>query len=165
MRTNWKIVPDVVNLDYVIRNEKARGKKIVFTNGCFDIFHAGHVHYLERARTYGDVLIVGLNNDASVRRIKGNTRPIIPVEQRTIVLAGLACVSYVIVFEEDTPYSLIMQIKPNVLVKGGDWEPKNIIGADIVKGNGGEVHIVDFEVSQSTSEIIARILNVHKESV
>ncbi len=135
----------------------AKGKKIVFTNGCFDIIHAGHVIYLEDAANLGDCLILGLNSDASVRRLKGNTRPIVPQEERSIVAAALEMVDYVCIFEEDTPYELIKLVQPNVLVKGGDWAVDEIVGADLVLAVGGEVRSLNYEAGLSTTSIIDRI--------
>ncbi|MDR2907691.1 MAG: D-glycero-beta-D-manno-heptose 1-phosphate adenylyltransferase [Bacteroidales bacterium] len=128
--------------------------KMVFTNGCFDILHRGHVEYLQKARTFGDKLIVGLNSDASVRRLKGTSRPIQDQESRKIILEALRCVDEVIIFDEDTPYELIQKIQPDVLVKGADYKPEDIVGYDIVKAKGGEVRIVKFVEGHSTSRIV-----------
>jgi rfaE bifunctional protein nucleotidyltransferase chain/domain len=136
---------------------KAPGKTIVFTNGCFDIIHAGHVQYLEQAAQLGDVLIVGLNSDASVTRLKGKGRPINSEENRAIVLAALQSVDYVIIFEEDTPYELIEAVQPDILVKGGDWKEDDIVGADIVRDRGGKVISLPFQEGLSTSSIIERM--------
>jgi D-beta-D-heptose 7-phosphate kinase/D-beta-D-heptose 1-phosphate adenosyltransferase len=133
--------------------ETLRDKKIVFTNGCFDILHVGHVKYLEVAKSFGDVLIVGLNSDASVKRLKGESRPINSSEDRAYVLAGLESVSFVVEFEEDTPYELIRAIKPDVLVKGGDYKGKEVVGSDIAK----ELRLVDFVDGKSTTKIIERV--------
>ncbi|WP_458699948.1 D-glycero-beta-D-manno-heptose-7-phosphate kinase [Sulfurospirillum sp. 1307] len=133
--------------------ETLRDKKIVFTNGCFDILHVGHVKYLEVAKSFGDVLIVGLNSDASVKRLKGDSRPINSSEDRAYVLAGLESVSFVVEFEEDTPYELIRAIKPDVLVKGGDYKGKEVVGSDIAK----ELRLVDFVDGKSTTKIIERV--------
>ncbi|HNQ43738.1 MAG TPA: D-glycero-beta-D-manno-heptose 1-phosphate adenylyltransferase [Candidatus Cloacimonadota bacterium] len=134
-----------------------QGKRIVFTNGCFDIIHAGHVQYLETARELGDVLIVGLNSDASVRRLKGDQRPIVAQQHRLTTLAALESVSYVCMFEEDTPLGLIQAIHPDVLVKGGDWSIDTIVGADFVLAYGAKVHSLSFVEGISTTEIITRI--------
>ena len=131
--------------------------KIVFTNGCFDILHRGHVEYLQKAKTFGDRLIVGLNSDASVRRLKGETRPIQDQESRKIILEALRCVDEVIIFDEDTPYELIKKIQPDILVKGADYSPEDIVGYDIVKAKGGEVRTVEFVEGHSTSKIIISI--------
>jgi rfaE bifunctional protein nucleotidyltransferase chain/domain len=148
-------------MDYldIIQKEREKGKKIVFTNGCFDIIHAGHVDYLEKAKSLGDFLVVGLNSDESVKRLKGPTRPVNPVEQRKKVLQALKPVDLVIVFEEDTPERLIKEIKPDVLVKGGDWKIENIVGADFVMSYGGKVYTIDFVYDTSTTKIIEKIKN------
>ena len=136
---------------------KKAGKKVIFTNGCFDILHAGHVAYLARARALGDCLVVGLNSDASVKRIKGPERPVNGQDARAAVLGALACVDHVVLFEEDTPLAVIERIRPDVLVKGGDWELGNIVGADVVKSAGGTVISIPFEDGYSTTGIIERI--------
>jgi len=136
---------------------KGRGLRIVFTNGCFDIIHAGHVTYLEQARALGDCLIIGLNSDDSVRRLKGPARPINDQSSRASVLSALACVDCIAIFEEDTPYNLINLVHPHVLVKGGDWKVEDIIGGDIVKSYGGEVLTIPFKDSHSTSDILEKM--------
>lgn len=133
-------------------------KQIVFTNGCFDLLHAGHVRYLCEARSHGDVLVVGLNSDQSVRSIKGERRPVIPQSQRAEVLAGLECVDYVTIFHEPDPLKLIEKIQPDVLCKGSDWTEDKIIGADIVKKLGGKVIRIQLTPEVSTSKIIQKIL-------
>lgn len=138
---------------------KASGKKIVFTNGCFDLVHVGHVLYLENAAQLGDILIVGLNSDDSVRRLKGPTRPINDILNRSHVLAALASVDAVIVFEEDTPYDIIKTIMPDILVKGGDWKPDQIVGSDLVLEHGGQVLSLNFVDGYSTTQIEAKIKN------
>lgn len=138
---------------------KREGKRIVFTNGCFDILHAGHVDYLEKAKSLGDFLVVGLNSDESVRRLKGKDRPINPQNQRKRVLEALKPVDMVVIFEEDTPERLIKEIKPDVLVKGGDWKVENIVGADFVLSYGGEVYTIEFVYDTSTTKIIQKIKN------
>ena len=142
----------------ILEKERKEGKKIVFTNGCFDIIHAGHVDYLKKARALGDILVVGLNSDDSIRRIKGEKRPIIPQEMRAEVLSSLKPVDYVVIFEEDTPENLIKAIKPDVLVKGGDWELSKIVGKDFVESYGGKVLIIPFTYNISTTKIINTIL-------
>ncbi len=146
-------------MDYkkIIECEKEKGKKIVFTNGCFDILHAGHVDYLEKAKALGDFLVVGLNSDSSIKRIKGECRPINPQEYRKRVLEALKPVDLVIIFDEDTPERLIKEIKPDVLVKGGDWKIENIVGADFVMSYGGIVKTIDFIYDVSTTKIIEKI--------
>ncbi|WP_457639988.1 D-glycero-beta-D-manno-heptose 1-phosphate adenylyltransferase [Persephonella sp.] len=140
----------------IIEQWKKEGKKIVFTNGCFDIIHAGHVDYLEKAKALGDVLVVGLNSDSSIKRIKGADRPVNIQEHRKRVLEALKPVDLVIVFDEDTPERLIKQVKPDVLVKGGDWSVENIVGADFVKSYGGEVKTINFVYDISTTKIIEK---------
>lgn len=135
-------------------------KKIVFTNGCFDILHVGHVKYLKEARAQGDMLVVGINSDASVKRLKGVERPIQNQSDRGEILAALACVDFVTVFEEDDPRNLIALVKPNVLVKGGDWKPDQIIGSDLVLSTGGEVKSLQFVPGRSTSNIVSKILKL-----
>ncbi len=132
---------------------KKQGKQIVFTNGCFDILHVGHVKYLEEAKSYGDILIVGLNSDASVRRLKGSSRPVNPQEERATLLAALEAVDYVVLFEDDTPYELIKSIQPHILVKGGDYAGKEVVGQDIAD----ELRLVNFVEGKSTTQIIQRI--------
>jgi D-beta-D-heptose 7-phosphate kinase/D-beta-D-heptose 1-phosphate adenosyltransferase len=146
---------DKTKLKDVITELKKEGKKIVFTNGCFDIIHIGHVRYLEEARKLGDILVIGLNSDKSVSKIKSG-RPIIPEKQRAEVLSALYMVSYITLFDEDTPYQLIKDLQPDILVKGADWEKKDIVGSDIVK----EVHTIPFVEGISTSEIIERAKNL-----
>ena len=142
--------------------EKVRGKKkIVFTNGCFDILHAGHADYLNKAKSLGDILVVGINSDASVRRIKGEKRPILPQQMRAYLLDNLKPVDYVVIFEEDTPLELIKAIKPDVLVKGADWDLERIVGADFVLSYGGRVERIPFSFDVSTSKIIERILDLY----
>ncbi len=144
--------------DFELIRDGLRHKKIVFTNGCFDILHPGHVDYLEKARSLGDMLVVGLNSDSSVRRIKhGKNRPVNPQKDRARVLSGLACVDLVIIFDQDTPYRLIHRVLPKVLVKGGDWPVEDIIGRDIVLNLGGEVLSIPLTPGYSTTGIISRI--------
>jgi len=137
---------------------KTEGKKIVFTNGVFDLVHAGHVDYLSKAKKLGDVLIVGLNSDDSVKRIKGDRRPILKQEERAFILSNLKPVDYVVLFDDDTPEKLISEIIPDILVKGADWSIEKIIGKDIVERNGGKVMNIKFVNDQSTSKIIDLIV-------
>jgi rfaE bifunctional protein nucleotidyltransferase chain/domain len=131
---------------------------VVFTNGCFDILHRGHVTYLEEARALGASLVVGLNSDASVRRLeKGTDRPINPLEDRMAVLAALESVSLVVPFDDDTPLELIKQVRPDHLVKGGDWTPDKIVGNDVVRAYGGQVHSIPFRFDRSTTDLLRRI--------
>ncbi|MCI4458200.1 MAG: D-glycero-beta-D-manno-heptose 1-phosphate adenylyltransferase [Thermocrinis sp.] len=142
--------------------ERVRGKKkIVFTNGCFDILHAGHADYLNKAKSLGDILVVGINSDASVRRIKGEKRPILPQQMRAYLLDNLKPVDYVVIFEEDTPLELIKAIKPDVLVKGADWDLERIVGADFVLSYGGRVERIPFSFDISTSKVIERVLDLY----
>jgi len=140
---------------------RRQGKRVVFTNGTFDIIHRGHVEYLAAARRMGDVLIVGLNSDASIRRIKGPKRPINPVGDRAAVLSALASVDYVCVFGADTPYALIRRLVPDVLVKGADWKNKGIVGSDVVKDAGGVVRTVPLTQGRSTTNVIERVLHAY----
>jgi rfaE bifunctional protein nucleotidyltransferase chain/domain len=155
------IVSKLLSLDVLVKEIKqlvSQRKKIVFTNGCFDILHAGHVRYLEEAGALGDILIIGLNSDKSVHIIKGKNRPVITQNQRAAVLAGLGVVDFIVMFDEPDPLSLIMAIKPDVLVKGGDWPEEDIIGADFVKVRGGTVKRIPIVPDISTSGIIDEIL-------
>lgn len=143
-----------------LRNE---GKRIVFTNGCFDLLHAGHAQYLRRAAALGDVLLVGLNSDASVRRLKGEGRPVQGAADRAYLLASLSCVSYVTIFPEDTPARLIGVVVPHVLVKGGDWKGKEIVGSDVVRAHGGVVKTIRFLPGRSTTSILARAADLRRK--
>lgn len=135
------------------------GKTVVFTNGCFDILHRGHVHVLRQAKAAGDILIVGINSDKSVKSIKGNLRPILPEIDRVELISAMEMVDYVVIFDEPDPYQLILAIKPAVLAKGGDWSEDKIVGADIVEQSGGRVAVIPYLKGFSTSEIIERIRN------
>lgn len=137
------------------------GKKVVFTNGCFDILHAGHVHYLSMARNAGDALVVGVNSDGSVKRLKGEKRPIATVEDRCSVLAGLEAVDALVIFEEDTPEQIIARLLPDILVKGSDWPVDKIVGAKTVLDHGGEVKTIAFLQGRSTTSIIERIVDIY----
>src|SRR3989337_3918408 len=141
----------------IVAGLKKAGRLIVFTNGCFDILHVGHVRYLKSARALGDTLIVGLNSDASVKRIKGDKRPIVPEGERAEVLSSLRFVDYVVLFDEPDPYNTIAAIKPDILVKGGDWSPENIIGRDIVESYGGEVANIPLFERGPSSEVFEHI--------
>ena len=142
----------------IIDEERKRGKRVVFTNGCFDLLHVGHVKYLQKARSFGDLLVLGLNSDASVRRLKGDKRPLIGEEERAHLLAALDCIDYVTLFDEDTPLELIKSVKPMVLVKGGDYSPEGVVGKDVVESYGGRVELVEFVDGKSTTNIIEKIL-------
>ncbi|NLA75424.1 MAG: D-glycero-beta-D-manno-heptose 1-phosphate adenylyltransferase [Deltaproteobacteria bacterium] len=136
---------------------KKEGKRIVFTNGCFDILHIGHARYLYEARALGDYLIVAINSDRSVRALKGPERPVVNENERTEMIAALGCVDMALIFDKETPYEVIRKIVPHVLVKGGDWKEGDIVGADIVKAAGGEVRSITFTKGSSTTDIISRI--------
>ena len=139
---------------------RARGQTVVFTNGCFDLLHRGHVHTLRQAKAAGDVLIVAINSDRSVRSIKTPQRPILPETDRVELIAAMEMVDYVILFDEPDPYKLIAAIKPQVLAKGGDWSSDKIIGADIVEAAGGRIEVIPYLKGFSTTEIIERIRNL-----
>ena len=147
-----------------IRNKlKKDGKKVVFTNGVFDILHAGHVDYLAKARQSGDALILALNSDASVKRIKGEKKPIVPQIERAFILSNLKSVDYITIFEDDTPQKLIEILLPDILVKGADWPIDQIVGRKTVEKNGGEVKRIEFVSQQSTTNIIKKILDTFNE--
>lgn len=150
---------EVDELVEILKEERKKGKKIVFTNGCFDIFHVGHSRYLRQASTYGDILVVGVNSDSSVKRLKGPERPIISEDERMELLADLESVSYVVKFDEDTPYELIKKLQPDIITKGGDYKPEEVVGKDIVEANGGEVIICKLVEGKSTTNIITKIRN------
>ena len=143
--------------DLVARFGRPREGRLVFTNGVFDLLHRGHVEYLHAARALGDTLVVGVNSDASVRRLKGETRPVVPLEDRMFVLAGLGCVDAVTSFDEDTPRDLIAALLPDVLVKGGDYRAEDVVGGREVRDAGGEVMILPFVEGRSTTRLIRRI--------
>ncbi|MGD0591109.1 MAG: D-glycero-beta-D-manno-heptose 1-phosphate adenylyltransferase [Bacteroidota bacterium] len=151
----------VVRTDFLKIRErlKRQGKKIVFTNGVFDIVHRGHVEYLAKAKALGDVLLVGMNTDESVHRLKGPQRPVVSQDDRAFVLAALRVVDYVCLFDEDTPYNLIKAVVPDVLVKGSDWAIDSIVGKDIVEAAGGKVQTIDYVPNRSTTNIIQKIAN------
>ena len=150
---------DGKNLDAWLDACRNEGKSIVFTNGCFDILHRGHVEYLAKAAAFGDVMVIGLNTDASVKRLKGPSRPVNDEKSRAFVLAGLEFVSAVVLFDEDTPYNLIKTVQPDVLVKGSDYKPENIVGYDIVTAKGGKVVTVDLVEGFSTTKTIEKMKN------
>ena len=154
---------ELQDLKKVVYDLRKSGKTIVFTNGCFDILHVGHVRYLTAARSQGDILVVGLNSDGSVRSIKPENRPIVNQDQRAEVLAGFECVNYITIFNEPDPLKIIKELKPDVLVKGADWIEEEIIGADIVKATGGKVVRVSVVPDVSTSRIIQRIVRRYQQ--
>ena len=156
---------NIKNIDELVeirKNLKAENKTVVFTNGCFDIIHAGHVDYLTKSKALGDILIVGVNSDFSVRKIKGEKRPILSERERAYIISNIKPVDYVTLFDEDTPGKLIETLVPDILVKGADWAIENIVGRDIVVANGGEVKTIEFVNDQSTSKIIKTVLERYK---
>jgi D-beta-D-heptose 7-phosphate kinase/D-beta-D-heptose 1-phosphate adenosyltransferase len=156
VRSKLKTLSEVAE---IAAQARQKGQSVVFTNGCFDLLHRGHVHILREARASGDLLIVGINSDTSVRSIKGPLRPILPQSDRIELIAAMEMVDYVVLFDEPDPYRVIAAIKPNVLAKGGDWSAEKIVGADIVEQNGGRVAVIPYLPGFSTTEIIERIRN------
>lgn len=152
-----KVVTDRAQLARRAAELRAKGRKVVFTNGCFDLLHVGHVRLLEAARAEGDALIVGLNTDASVRGLKGPTRPLVPLAERMEVMAALGCVDLVGCFDEPDPHAIITAVQPDVLVKGGDWGADAIIGRDVVEARGGKVVRVNLVEGRSTTNLVERI--------
>lgn len=152
-----KKIPDPAELDRLIAYWNFKGFRVVFTNGCFDIIHRGHIDYLAKAADLGDILVIGLNTDASTRRLKGPSRPINDEQSRAMVLAGLGFVSCVVLFDEETPYNLIKKIQPDILVKGADYKPEEIVGYDVVTAKGGEVTTLEYLPGFSTSLIEQKI--------
>ncbi len=148
---------DLAELVYELDNRRRGGQRVVFSNGCFDVLHAGHVQYLQEARAQGDFLVVGLNSDEGVRNLKGPSRPINHIEARAAVLGAMQAVDYVVVFDEPTPEALIQAIRPDVLVKGADYRRDEIVGADFVESYGGRVHLAQFRPGESTSNCIQKI--------
>ena len=156
-----RAVRKVKSLGGVVRAVRAAqraGRRVVFTNGCFDLLHRGHTRYLEQARALGDLLVVAINSDASVRALKGPSRPVVPAEQRAEVLAALAAVDLVAIFDELDPARVIRAVRPDVLVKGGDWPISQIVGADFVQSRGGTVRSLPYVDGASTSDLIGRIV-------
>jgi len=148
------------DLSEIVKQLQRGGKKIVFTNGVFDILHKGHVDYLNRARALGDILVVGINSDSSARRIKGDKRPIIPQQDRACIVSNLRSVDYVCIFDEDTPYETIKLLQPDLLVKGADWKVEDVVGRDVVEARGGRVVTIEYLNGKSTTNIIKKILEV-----
>jgi len=160
--TDYKI-KDRAFLRDIIAEKKKAGQTIVFTNGCFDLLHVGHVKYLQKARQLGDLLVLGLNSDDSIRRLKGPKRPLISEEERSHILAALHCIDYVVLFPEDTPLELIREIEPHILVKGGDYDPADVVGRQVVESYGGRVEIISFVDGRSTTNIIDTILQNYSD--
>lgn len=148
----------------IVAGLRRAGRRIVFTNGCFDLLHPGHVYTLTQAKRLGDVLVVGMNSDASVRRLKGAQRPILSESERVTVLSALAAVDYMTIFGEDTPLELIRLLRPHVLVKGGDWPLESVVGREAVEEGGGTVVVIPYQPGFSTTEIIQRILAVSRHA-
>jgi rfaE bifunctional protein nucleotidyltransferase chain/domain len=148
------------DLKVIAADARSKGRSVVFTNGCFDLLHRGHVHVLREAKACGDLLITGVNSDKSVKKIKGPARPVMSESDRSELLASLEMVDYVVLFDEPDPYELISAIRPNVLVKGGDWSDAKIVGADLVEEAGGRVVVIPYIKGFSTTEIIERIKNL-----
>jgi rfaE bifunctional protein nucleotidyltransferase chain/domain len=140
---------------------RREGKRIVFTNGCFDLLHPGHIHTLTQAKAFGDVLVVAINSDASVKRLKGERRPILNQDERAVILSALSVVDYVTIFVEDTPLEVIRLLVPDVLVKGGDWGADAVVGRDVVEAHGGKVVLIPYQAGFSTTDIIERIVIRH----
>ncbi len=157
------LIADWKELKLVRENLRQKGKKVVFSNGCFDIMHSGHVDYLAKARSFGDALIVAVNSDSSIKRIKGEKRPILDQEERALIVGNLKSVDFVTFFDDDTPENIIRELVPDILVKGEDWALDKIVGRNIVEGAGGKVERIKFVSSQSTSKIISTILERYKE--
>ncbi|PIQ89960.1 MAG: D-glycero-beta-D-manno-heptose 1-phosphate adenylyltransferase [Candidatus Omnitrophica bacterium CG11_big_fil_rev_8_21_14_0_20_42_13] len=150
-------IKTLTQLKKITANLKRRGKKIVFTNGCFDILHYGHIKYLEKASKYGDILIIGLNSDSSIKRIKGSRRPLNPEKYRAYILSAISFIDYIVIFGQDTPYNLISALRPDILVKGGDWHKNKIVGSGIVKQYGGKVLTIPYVKNLSTTKILKKI--------
>jgi len=150
-------------LERLGREARAHGRRIVFTNGCFDLLHVGHVRYLQKARAFGDLLVLGLNSDASIRRLKGQKRPLIGQEERAQILAALDSVDHIVLFDEDTPIELIRALRPDVLVKGGDYRPDEVVGREFVESYGGRLELVAFEAGKSTTALVEKILATYRD--
>jgi D-beta-D-heptose 7-phosphate kinase/D-beta-D-heptose 1-phosphate adenosyltransferase len=150
-------IGEIHEIKAIVAKAKSEGKKVVFTNGCFDLMHRGHLHLLREAKKLGDLLIVGMNSDRSVKKIKGPERPILPAQERAELIAALEMVDYVTSFDEPDPYAVIKELRPNVLVKGGDWAKEGIVGREFVEEEGGKVAVIPYLEGYSTTEIIQKI--------
>ncbi len=157
MRLAQDKIKTLPSLKPLLASARSRGLRVVFTNGCFDLIHPGHVRYLQKARLEGDCLVVALNSDRSVRALKGSGRPVLSENERCEVVGALECVDWVIVFDQETPLEIIQELSPDVLAKGGDWPVEQIVGRRFVEANGGKVISIQFEEGNSTSRIIERI--------
>ena len=158
MTVSEKYNSNLIHILNRVRNSVEMGKNVVFTNGCFDLFHVGHLDFLNKCKKCGDFLFVGINSDLSIKRIKGLSRPIIPEEQRLSIVRAIKWVDEAVLFDEDTPLELIKKIQPSILIKGGDWKIDNIVGREFVESYGGEVFIIPHEINISTSNIIQKII-------
>jgi len=156
-----KLVP-LNKLKDIISNLKKEGKQIVFTNGCFDLLHVGHVKYLQKAKTYGDILVVAINSDTSVKAIKGDKRPLMPQKDRAEILSALSCIDYVVIFEEYDPVRIISELIPDVLIKGGDYQLNEIKGSEIVTSAGGKVLTIPEVKGKSTTKLVQTIIERYK---
>jgi D-beta-D-heptose 7-phosphate kinase/D-beta-D-heptose 1-phosphate adenosyltransferase len=156
-------VTNLAQLLETLRPLREDGRSVVFTNGCYDLLHVGHLELLESAAQLGDLLVVGLNGDASVRRLKGQARPLVPFDERATMVAGLEAVDWVVGFDEDTPERLIRELLPDVLVKGGDWAPDEIVGRETVERNGGRVVTIPLIAGRSTTAIVERIMRARHD--
>lgn len=150
-------IKNITQLKKIIDRLKSQGKTIVFTNGCFDLLHYGHVKYLQEAKQKGDILVVAINSDASVRKIKGKKRPLVHEKDRLRIIAALESVDYVVLFKENTPLKIIKSLRPDILVKGADWNKNNIVGSDIVLSYGGSVYTIELIKERSTTNLIKKI--------
>jgi len=157
-----KVIP-ALELSVLLQWQQQNGKKVVFTNGCFDLLHAGHVKYLQQAKRLGDILVLGLNSDASVRRLKGEKRPLLKQDERSQILAALDCIDYITIFEEETPTALISLLRPDILTKGGDYQGKKVAGQESVENSGGRLVVLEFEDGKSTTHIIDEVLTRYRE--
>lgn len=161
--TTERIIKDISKLKTLLDKLKSQNKKIVFTNGCFDILHAGHVDYLNKAKDCGDFLVVAINTDLSVRRIKGDKRPIVNEDERAYILSNLKAVDFVTFFDDETPKEVIETLLPDVLVKGADWAIDKIVGKDAVEAAGGKVERIEFITHTSTTNIINKVIETYKD--
>lgn len=165
-RRNWQQSGKILSREALVEAlsvERAKGKKIVFTNGCFDLLHAGHVKYLQQARNLGDLLVLGLNSDSSIRRLKGEKRPLLDESERAQILAALDCIDYLNVFSEETPLELLQVVRPDILVKGGDYAPAEVVGKELVESYGGWIELIQFVDGKSTTNIINTVLNRYRD--
>ena len=156
-------IRDREDLRNILGELRAKGKRVVFTNGCFDLLHIGHLRYLEKAKALGDILVIGVNSDHSVRDLKGPKRPLLPEAERAEILSGLECVDYVTIFNEPTPFEIISLFQPHILVKGGDWSEEDVIGREVVEGLGGKVVIIPFVKGSSTTNLIETIVKRYEK--